>query len=369
MLKCKFLNNHKDILLHGFIPYDKLNEHDELINTMKFVHQNHSNDYVMASNLKKYDFADAIIVDKEGICVGIKTADCLPIIVSDFNSMKFALIHAGWKGLFNGIIEKVIEENFLNSIKNTNDISISIGPCIRKEYYQVSDDFYKEWIELDYNNKTLFTADYQNKGKFFFDLSGYAKKVLNKLKINNIYDCNIDTYNNNLGFASYRKNGMISHNITFLKIINDIDSIFWDNFTKTGMGAISSDYLNFKHNYSARDIDIHPNILAYQKNNKDYFLSSKPLNIKNIDGTLDLHNLTVNTAYTEVINYIKISFTEGLTNLLIITGKGRDGTGIIKNEFLTWLNNNHIKNYIKKVSIAQDQDGGDGSFYVILHEQ
>ena len=54
--------------------------------------------------------ADALITGEQNIALGVVTADCLPILIHDEKNRVIATIHAGWKGLRDGIIENTIFE-------------------------------------------------------------------------------------------------------------------------------------------------------------------------------------------------------------------------------------------------------------------
>lgn len=72
--------------------------------------------------------ADALITSKKGLVLAIRTADCVPILVEAEHDV--IVIHAGWRGIANGIIEQT-----LHSIQGLR--YAAIGPCISVEAYEV----------------------------------------------------------------------------------------------------------------------------------------------------------------------------------------------------------------------------------------
>ena len=78
---------------------------------LALMYQTHSNKVIVIDkknkNLKKFK-SDAIITKLRGICLGVVTADCVPIILYDMQNQIIGCIHAGWKGAVNGIIENTI---------------------------------------------------------------------------------------------------------------------------------------------------------------------------------------------------------------------------------------------------------------------
>lgn len=66
--------------------------------------------------------ADAVIMSTEQVgVIGVKTADCLPILIQSKNLI--AAVHAGWKGVANGITEKVLE-----SFSEEDKVICVVGP-------------------------------------------------------------------------------------------------------------------------------------------------------------------------------------------------------------------------------------------------
>lgn len=87
----------------------------------------------------------------------------------------------------------------------------------------------------------------------------------------------------------------------------------------------------------------------------------------NIDVKLDLHGYTLNNAYNILIDFIQKSVKNNKRLLLIITGKGTlNKPSVIKAEFIKWLNDLSIKEYIIYSNYAHQSDGGTGAFYVFL---
>jgi hypothetical protein len=85
------------------------------------------------------------------------------------------------------------------------NIAVCIGPCIRQQSYQVSNDFYIDFLQENSQNKQFFVADPNNQHKFLFDLPLYIKHKLKKIAITDITDNHIDTYSNPELYHSYRR--------------------------------------------------------------------------------------------------------------------------------------------------------------------
>ena len=112
-----------------------------------------------------------------------------------------AAIHAGWKGAFKGIINKVIKF-MLKKGCNRKDITVAIGPSIAQKSYNVKLDFKKKFIKKHKKNKIFFK---NKKEIIYFDLPNYVKSQVKLNKINKIDIIGIDTYDKKNNFFSARQ--------------------------------------------------------------------------------------------------------------------------------------------------------------------
>ena len=135
------------------------------------------------------------------------TADCAPILIYDNNKDFIAIIHAGWKGAFKGIIKKVIKFMLKKGCKN-NNITAVIGPCITQNNYNVREDFKNKFLKKSIKNRIFFK---NKKSLIFFDLANYVKSELISNKITNIDMKNIDTFNKKNNFFSARRSLRLKH--------------------------------------------------------------------------------------------------------------------------------------------------------------
>ena len=76
------------------------------------LHQIHSNKFIYIDEKyknKKKPKADAIITNQKYLPIAVLTADCSPILIYDGKKKIIAAIHAGWKGAYKDIVNKVIK--------------------------------------------------------------------------------------------------------------------------------------------------------------------------------------------------------------------------------------------------------------------
>ena len=146
---------------------------------------------------------ETMVTSKKGICLGILTADCAPVLFGDFEKKIIGAAHAGWKGFFNGVIENTIE-NMIQLGAKLENICVAVGPCIQKKNYEVGIEFYKRFIDKNSSFKNFFFIN-KNK-KIFFDLPGSITFVLNKKGIGKIHSLNKCTFSEQEKYFSHRRN-------------------------------------------------------------------------------------------------------------------------------------------------------------------
>jgi len=86
---------------------------------------------------RRQEDADALIENTPGIAIGVKTADCVPILLADPVSRAVAAIHAGWRGTAAGIVAAAIRCMASEFGTQPEDIHAAIGPSIRPCCYEV----------------------------------------------------------------------------------------------------------------------------------------------------------------------------------------------------------------------------------------
>lgn len=85
-----------------------------------------------------------------------------------------------------------------------------------------------------------------------------------------------------------------------------------------------------------------------------------------IDARLDLHGHTQDTALRELTTFLLLEREAGSRCVLVITGKGRLGTGVLRSRFLDWIDGAELRPLIAGYSRAHARHGGDGAFYLML---
>ena len=109
------------------------------INNLAIPGQIHSNNVKFINKSGFFKNTDGLITDNEKIILSLQTADCLPIFLFDeLNNIK-GLIHSGWKGTRDKIVEKALNI-MVQKGSSLSNIMIVIGASIHKCCYEIKDD-------------------------------------------------------------------------------------------------------------------------------------------------------------------------------------------------------------------------------------
>jgi|TARA_B110000971_G_scaffold78073_2_gene80206 YfiH family protein len=148
--------------------------------------------------------ADASFTMQKKIVCAVRTADCLPILLTNVNGDFVSAIHAGWRSLASGIIE-----NTLNKVKSKSQIIAWLGPSISESSYEVGEQVYDIFTQNDPDSKCGFKKLRTN--KYLLDLPKIALVKLRKKGVSKLFGAGVDesfcTYRDNDSFYSYRRDG------------------------------------------------------------------------------------------------------------------------------------------------------------------
>lgn len=173
--------------------------------------------------------ADSIIAKKNSVCIYVKTADCIPILIETKNYN--AAIHAGWRGVVNGIAILTCLKLFQLGEK-ASEFNVSIGPHIYQDSFAVDLDVKDKIVKsissnnsvisnflnrsLVWNNLEESSLVYQKTSKFYVDLKKIVVQQLFQLEIKSVNDLSVDTVKD-LNYNSYRRDGSLAgRNFNFI---------------------------------------------------------------------------------------------------------------------------------------------------------
>ncbi len=120
--------------------------------------------------------ADALVVERPDLAIGVTTADCAPLLIVDPFGPRAAAVHAGWRGLAAGVIEAAVEA-LVRRRSRVRELRAAVGPCIGVASYEVGPDVHAAVCGHDPALAAHFRPG-QMSGRWWFDLAGAAAAVL-----------------------------------------------------------------------------------------------------------------------------------------------------------------------------------------------
>jgi len=170
--------------------------------------QTHSADVRIVKNLNDAKNgnhkSDALISNLENVLVGVKTADCVPILLGDNRTKAFAAIHAGWRGTANSIVKNTVKKMRQIFGTNTEDLICAIGPAASGKNYEVGQDVINAFEENFPTCGNLFTKT--REGHALVDLHLANKEQISSIGVlpENIFIAPLCTMERTDLFFSYR---------------------------------------------------------------------------------------------------------------------------------------------------------------------
>jgi hypothetical protein len=129
-----------------------------------------ADDLTQRSSLDHPISCDAVLTTKRGLALGIKTADCVPILLFDGVKGIVGAVHAGWRGTVLNIAVKTVQTMIEAFQCNPSDILTAIGPAIGSCCYQVDEQVYTAFSKEASSYASAFRAC-NEQGKWMLDLA------------------------------------------------------------------------------------------------------------------------------------------------------------------------------------------------------
>lgn len=153
--------------------------------------------------------ADAAFTSQLGIVLAILSADCLPILVCNEDGSEVAALHAGWRGLSQGVIECC-----LRRLRGPPErLLVWLGPAIGPRSYEVGADVRNAFVEHSDQADSAFTPT--RPGHWHCDLYTLARQRLAALGVARVFGGDLDTCAD-ARFYSYRRDGVRSGRLASL---------------------------------------------------------------------------------------------------------------------------------------------------------
>ena len=147
--------------------------------------------------------ADAMVTDRPGIALGILTADCAPILLTDPQARIIGAAHAGWNGALAGVVESVLGAMTRLGARPER-IRAAIGPRIGQKAYEVGPEFEARFVSADADNARFFARS-PRADHWQFDLPAYVARRLKQAGVESVDILDACTYEREDEFFSYRR--------------------------------------------------------------------------------------------------------------------------------------------------------------------
>jgi polyphenol oxidase len=154
--------------------------------------------------------ADASVSNHAGTVCVVMTADCLPILLCDEKGSVVGAVHAGWRGLCDGVIEAAAAAMKVPA----PTLMAWLGPAIGPSRFEVGDEVRAAFVAQQPQAAVAFVPGAN--GKWLADLYQLASLRLNALGITSIYGGDLCTYSDTEHFFSYRRDGVTGRMGTFI---------------------------------------------------------------------------------------------------------------------------------------------------------
>ncbi|MFP3874759.1 MAG: peptidoglycan editing factor PgeF [Thiohalophilus sp.] len=146
--------------------------------------------------------ADAAYSRTPGVICAVLTADCLPVLLCDRGGQEVAAVHAGWRGLSDGIIEAALDRFRAPA----DQILAWLGPAIGPDVYEIGEEVRGAFVESDSDNETAFTPT--RPGYWLMDIYALARLRLQRRGVEQISGGGYCTFTEAERFYSYRRDGV-----------------------------------------------------------------------------------------------------------------------------------------------------------------
>jgi YfiH family protein len=101
-------------------------------------------------------YCDAIVSNTRGVLAGVKTADCVPILIGDPGTGAFAAVHAGWRGTLAEVATTALKRLITEYTTKPQDVCVAIGPAAGACCYEVGTDVI-DAFKSSFPSQNLFT--------------------------------------------------------------------------------------------------------------------------------------------------------------------------------------------------------------------
>ncbi|MCU7937396.1 MAG: peptidoglycan editing factor PgeF [Candidatus Thiodiazotropha sp. (ex Dulcina madagascariensis)] len=146
--------------------------------------------------------ADAVCTARTGVVCAVLTADCLPLLITDRPGRQVCAVHAGWRGLAGGVIERALQR----MASPAQQLMVWLGPAIGASAFEVGDEVRQAFLGEASEDGKAFTPAGQ--GCWLADIYGLARSRLKRAGVGFVGGGDYCTVTHRERFYSYRRDGV-----------------------------------------------------------------------------------------------------------------------------------------------------------------
>jgi YfiH family protein len=154
---------------------------------------------------------DALMTNLRGLCIGVSTADCIPVLLYDKQTGAISAIHAGWRGTVKRIVMKAIEAMKEEYGTQPQHLVAQIGPGIHLDSFEVGDEVYDAFAQAGFDMPTI--SRHERKWHIDLPLCNRQQLIATGLYPQNIKVSSVCTYKQAADYFSARRLGIDSGRI------------------------------------------------------------------------------------------------------------------------------------------------------------
>jgi len=166
-----------------------------------WLEQVHGTEVVSHDGRSDVPRADAAMTRGRGRVCAVMTADCLPVVLADRDGSRVAVVHAGWRGLAQGVIEATVRALHCPPA----ELLAWLGPAIGQQAFEVGIEVRGAFIARSAQLAGCFAEN--ERGRFQADLYGLATALLAEAGVPAVHGGGWCTASDPQRFFSFRRDG------------------------------------------------------------------------------------------------------------------------------------------------------------------
>ena len=172
------------------------------------------------------DGYDAFVTSLPGVAIGVRTADCVPVLLYDPVRRVVAAVHSGWKGTVQQISQKTIRVMRISFGTEPSDLIAVIGPAIGPDSFQVGEEVAALFKKAGFPMGEIWSFRGMGDGRpmsgghhiDLFKANGWLLEQAGVLP-DNMTICGIDTYTDTSFYSARREGVHCGRNINSIKLV------------------------------------------------------------------------------------------------------------------------------------------------------